>query len=81
MRVPPAFQAHPRHNSRVQISAILSICASASVREICGSSALVRYCDDFVMRFAHKEEAERVHGVLGKRLGRFGMQLHPERPD
>ena len=38
MRAPPAFQAHPRHNSRVQISAVLSICASASVREICGSA-------------------------------------------
>lgn len=43
------------------------------------SSALVRYCDDFVMLFACKEDAERVDEVLGKRLGKFGLQLHPEK--
>ncbi len=44
-----------------------------------GSSTLVRFCDDFVMLFAHREDAERVHAVLGKRLGRFGLQLHPDK--
>ena len=44
-----------------------------------GASALIRYCDDFVMLFACKDDAERVHAVLGKRLGRFGLQLHPEK--
>lgn len=44
-----------------------------------GASALIRYCDDFVMLFAHKEDAERVHAVLGKRMGRFGLQLHPDK--
>ena len=44
-----------------------------------GISALIRYCDDFVILFAHTEDAERVHAVLGKRLGRFALQLHPEK--
>ena len=42
-------------------------------------STLVRYCDDFVMLFACKEDAERVHAVLGKRLARFGLELHPDK--
>ncbi len=44
-----------------------------------GTSTLIRYCDDFVMLFACREDAERVHTVLGKRLGKFGLQLHPDK--
>jgi group II intron reverse transcriptase/maturase len=44
-----------------------------------GPSALVRFCDDFVLCFAHKADAERVLAVLAKRLGRFGLQLHPDK--
>jgi group II intron reverse transcriptase/maturase len=43
------------------------------------ASTLVRYCDDFVMLFACKEAAERVHAVLGKRLAKFGLELHPDK--
>ena len=42
-----------------------------------GVSTLIRYCDDFVMLFACRDDAERVHAVLGKRLARFGLDLHP----
>jgi group II intron reverse transcriptase/maturase len=44
-----------------------------------GPSALIRYCDDFVMLFARQDDAERVQAVLDKRLGRFGLQLHPDK--
>jgi RNA-directed DNA polymerase len=44
-----------------------------------GPGTLVRFCDDFVMLFAHREDAERVLAVLGKRLGKFGLQLHPDK--
>jgi RNA-directed DNA polymerase len=44
-----------------------------------GPSTLVRFCDDFVMCFTHKADAERVLVVLDKRLGRFGLQLHPDK--
>lgn len=44
-----------------------------------GPSTLVRYCDDFVVLLAYKDDAERVLEVLGKRLGKYGLQLHPEK--
>ena len=44
-----------------------------------GPSTLVRYADDFVMLFAYKDDAERVLEVLGKRLGKYGLQLHPDK--
>ena len=43
------------------------------------SSALVRYCDDFVIGFERREDAQRVEKVLGKRMERFGLTLHPEK--
>jgi RNA-directed DNA polymerase len=44
-----------------------------------GTSTLIRYCDDFVMLFACRDDAERVHRVLGKRLAKFGLELHPDK--
>lgn len=44
-----------------------------------GKSILVRFADDFVMVFQYKDEAERVLEVLGKRLGKYGLQLHPDK--
>jgi len=44
-----------------------------------GKALLVRYADDFVIGFEHKEDAERVMAVLGKRMERYGLTLHPEK--
>jgi group II intron reverse transcriptase/maturase len=44
-----------------------------------GHSRLIRYCDDFVIGFRHKEDAERVLEVMKKRMGRYGLTLHPEK--
>lgn len=44
-----------------------------------GHAFLVRYADDFVIVFAHESDARRVLEVLPKRLGRFGLQVHPEK--
>lgn len=41
--------------------------------------ALVRFCDDFVMAFEDFLDCRRVFEVLGKRLGRFGLALHPDK--
>lgn len=38
---------------------------------------MVRYADDFVMGFKCKRDAERVLEVLGKRMAKFGLELHP----
>jgi group II intron reverse transcriptase/maturase len=44
-----------------------------------GEAHLVRYADDFAMTFERKDDAERVMDVLGKRMGRFGLTLHPDK--
>lgn len=44
-----------------------------------GRATLVRYCDDFVIGFEREDDARRVMAVLGKRLGRFGLALHPDK--
>jgi RNA-directed DNA polymerase len=44
---------------------------------LAGGCTLVRYADDFVMTFKSHRDAKRVLEVLGKRLGRYGLTLHP----
>jgi hypothetical protein len=44
-----------------------------------GQATLVRFADDFVMTFETYHDAKRVMGVLGKRLARFGLTLHPDK--
>ena len=43
------------------------------------NSGMVRYADDAVLYFDRKEDAERVMEVLHKRLGKYGLALHPEK--
>jgi RNA-directed DNA polymerase len=44
-----------------------------------GNSTLVRFADDAVMAFADFRDARRVLDVLGKRLARYGLTLHPDK--
>jgi RNA-directed DNA polymerase len=44
-----------------------------------GRATLVRFADDFVMTFETYHDAKRVMDALGKRFGRFGLQLHPDK--
>src|ERR1700694_6231736 len=44
-----------------------------------GRAALVRFADDFVMTLETHYDAKRVMDVLGKRLDRFGLKLHPDK--
>jgi RNA-directed DNA polymerase len=44
-----------------------------------GDCTLVRYADDFVMTFKNHRDAKRVLEVLGKRLGRYRLTLHPDK--
>ena len=44
-----------------------------------GNSIFVRYADDSVMAFEMLEDARRVLAVLGKRLARYGLTLHPDK--
>ncbi len=42
-----------------------------------GGCLLVRYADDAVIAFGDHLAGSRLLDVLGKRLGRYGLQLHP----
>jgi len=44
-----------------------------------GNATFVRYADDGVFGFERQDDAERVMAVLGARLERFGLALHPEK--
>ena len=44
-----------------------------------GRAVLIRYADDAVIIFEQEEDAQRVLGVLPKRLAKYGLTLHPEK--
>jgi len=44
-----------------------------------GRATLIRYADDFIIGFEEEDDARRVMEGLGKRLGRFGLALHPDK--
>jgi group II intron reverse transcriptase/maturase len=44
-----------------------------------GGAWLVRYADDAVILFQNEQDARRVLAVLPKRLGKYGLTLHPEK--
>jgi hypothetical protein len=44
-----------------------------------GQVVAVRYADDLVMGFQYREDAERLLREFQERLGKFGLELHPEK--
>lgn len=44
-----------------------------------GDVIAVRYADDFVVGFEHREEAERFLVELRERFAKFGLSLHPDK--
>lgn len=44
-----------------------------------GQAYLIRFADDFVCAFEDEEDARRFYEVLGKRLGKFGLELSAEK--
>jgi RNA-directed DNA polymerase len=44
-----------------------------------GDVIVVRYADDFVVGFQHRQDAERFLGELRERLAKFDLELHPEK--
>lgn len=44
-----------------------------------GESHLVRYADDFIVAFELESDAKAFAEVLGKRLGRFSLEVAPEK--
>jgi len=48
-------------------------------REARGEVYIVRYADDFVMGFQLEQDAQTMRAALAERLGKFGLELHPEK--
>jgi group II intron reverse transcriptase/maturase len=44
-----------------------------------GDVVVVRFADDFVVGFEHREDAERFLDELRERFARFGLTLHPDK--
>lgn len=44
-----------------------------------GDMVIVRYADDFVVGFEHRSDAEEFLGMLGVRLEKFELTLHPNK--
>jgi RNA-directed DNA polymerase len=58
----------------------LDLWAEAWRRKVArGDVIVVRYVDDAVLGFEHKEEAERFLREMRERLAKFGLELHPEK--
>jgi len=44
-----------------------------------GDIVVVRFADDFVVGFEHRQDAERFLTELRERFARFGLELHPDK--
>ena len=44
-----------------------------------GDVVVVRYADDFILGFQHREDAERCLAELRERLAKFALELHSEK--
>ena len=48
-------------------------------KQTCGDVVVVRFADDFVVGFEHREEAEKFLTELRQRFAGFRLELHPEK--
>lgn len=53
--------------------------AEVVVKHCHGPVKLIRFADDFVIIAKCEHDAQRIFAVLGKRLAKFGLQLHEEK--
>ena len=71
---------HGLPSSRLVSTILLDLWFEEEVRpRLKGNAKFVRYADDGVFGFELEEDARRVQAVLGKRLQRFGLTLHPDK--
>jgi RNA-directed DNA polymerase len=48
-------------------------------RQAHGDAIIVRFADDFITGFEHRQEAERFLDDLRQRMTKFGLELHPDK--
>lgn len=66
--------------ANVYLHAVLDEWFERDVRpRLHGRAQLIRYADDFVVVCEREDDARKVMAVLPKRLGKYGLNLHPEK--
>jgi len=66
--------------ANVYLHYVLDLWFHKVVKKYCrGEACLIRYADDFVCAFQYQEDAERFYRVLGRRLGKFGLEISEEK--
>ena len=66
--------------ANIYLHYVLDLWVEAWRRKVArGDMIVVRYADDVVLGFEHKEEAERFLRELRERLAKFGLELHSEK--
>jgi group II intron reverse transcriptase/maturase len=64
----------------VYLHQVLDVWFEREVRpRLRGKARLVRYADDFVIGFEREDDAKQVWAVIGRRFGRYGLRLHPDK--
>ena len=66
--------------ANVYLHYVLDLWFERAVKTRCNGQALIsRYCDDFVCAFQFREDAERFYRALPVRLGKFILEVAPEK--
>jgi group II intron reverse transcriptase/maturase len=66
--------------ANVYLHYVLDLWFHRIVKKHCrGEACLIRYADDFVCAFQYQADAERFYRALGKRLGKFGLEMAAEK--
>ena len=66
--------------ANVYLHYVLDVWFEETVKRHCqGEALLCRYADDWVCAFRYREDAERFYRVLPKRLGKFNLEVAPEK--
>ena len=65
--------------ANVYLHYVLDLWVTHWRKQRAGDVIVVRYADDFVMGFQHQWEAQCCLQELKERLGKFGLELHPEK--
>ena len=66
--------------ANIYLHYVLDLWFEIRVRRECrGDAYLIRYCDDFVCCFQHKDEAEKFYQDLIQRFAKFGLEVAPDK--
>ncbi len=66
--------------ANVYLHYVLDVWFEKVVKRHCtGKACIIRFADDYVCAFQNQSDAQRVYEVMGKRLGKFGLELSTEK--